>query len=280
MSFDDYPDVSEIHNNLGVVYDYLGRYDESVQEYKEALRTEPTLMIAYNGMITVYVKVGQIDSALVWLRRQLEYDPQSVWPYDNLGWAYLAVDSLEEAAAAFERALEFDPDYTMDLFRLGHTYRLLGRHQKTMELFQKVLNITPNDPWAHYHVGIVYGLLGAEGKARDHFERFRQAAAEWVQQDSTNAINRISLGYAYTRLGQKERGWDLGQEAMAIDSTIHFEYALLLSLHGNVQGAIDQLELEAENGSLNFIWAKIHPDLVPLFDEPRFKNLMDQIVNK
>jgi len=69
-------------------------------------------------------------------------------------------------------------------------------------------------------------------------------------------------------------GWSMGQKAMAIDPTQHFGFAMLLSVHGKKQEAIDQLELAIENGYHNYIWIKIHVDFQPLYDEPRFKELI------
>ncbi|MFQ6114596.1 MAG: tetratricopeptide repeat protein, partial [bacterium] len=275
----DYPDLSVVHNNLGRIYYLMGRYEESAAEYKEALRTEPTLMIAYNGMIDIYLyKLGQVDSALVWLKRQLSYKPNSAWPYDHLGWAYLGVDSLEQAKKAFERALEIDPRFTLSLYRLSYSYRLQGLYQQALGPLQKILDINPKESIAHYQLGVLYQLMGNEKEARTHFERFREDAEQWVREDPSNGENYVSLGLVLTRLGEKEQGWAMAEKARAIKTTSHLGYAQLLTALGKKQEAIDHLELQVEQGYRNYIWMKIHPDLMNLYGEPRFKKLMNRFL--
>ncbi|MFQ5864589.1 MAG: protein kinase [bacterium] len=277
----DYPDLSLVHNNLGRIYYFMGRYEEAVTEYKEALRTEPTLMIAYNGVITIYLwQLGEVDSALVWLRRQMSYEPTSVWPYDNLGWAYLGVDSLEQAVEAFSRALEIDPRFILDLYRLSHAYRLQGRYQEALQPLQKILEINSNESTAYYQLGILYQLLGNEDEARRKFERFRKDAEKRIGEDPDNGENYISLGLVLTRLGEREQGWKMADKAREMESTSHFGYAQLLAVLGKKQEAIDHLELQVEQGYRNYIWMKIHPDLQMLYAEPRFKELMNRVLKR
>lgn len=275
----DYPDLSTIHNNLGRVYYFLGRYEEAVTEYREALRTEPTLMIAYDGLITIYLRqLGQIDSALVWLRRQFSHNPKSVWAYDNLGWAYLGADSLEQAKEAFVRALEIAPQFAFALHGLGHTYLLQGRYQDAIHPLKRILQTDPTESSVKYQLGLLYQLMGNEKASQRYFERFRKDVEKWVQEDPENADNYITLGLVLTRLGQKERGWSIGQRGMEMDSTLHFEFAQLLCAQGKPQEALDQLELAVQKGFTDYIGIKVHPDLQVLYDEPRFKDLMNRVL--
>jgi len=277
----DYPDLSTVHNNLGRVYYFLGRYEEAVTEYKEALRTEPTLMIAYNGLITIYLRqLGQIDSALVWLGRQFSHNPKSVWAYDNLGWAYLGVDSLEQAKEAFIRALEINPKSPWGLYSLSHTYRLQSRYQEAVRPLKRILKTDSTESSAKYQLGIIYQLMGNEEAAQRHFERFRKDVEKRVQEDPDNGANYITLGLVLTRLGQKERGWSMGQRGMKMDSTLHFEFAQLLCAQGKKQEALDQLELAVQTGFTDYIWMKIHLDLQVLYDEPRFRDLINRVLKK
>jgi serine/threonine protein kinase/tetratricopeptide (TPR) repeat protein len=277
----DYPDLSVVHNNLGRIYYFMGRYEEAVKEYKEALRTEPTLMIAYNGMISIYLNnLGQVDSALVWLKRQLSYEPDNVWPYDQLGWAYLGVDSLQQAERAFERALKIDPRFTLGLYHLSHALRLQGRYQEALQPLQKILEINPKESVAHYQLGLLHQLIGNEKEARRHFERFRKDAEQRVREDPSNGENYISLGLVLTRLGERDQGWAMAEKARGMKSTSHFGYAQLLTVLGKKQKAIDHLKLQVEQGYRSVIWMKIHPDLQPLYAEPRFKELINKVLRK
>lgn len=270
-----YPDHTAAHNNLGWLYQQMGRDEEAVAQYKETLRIDPYLMLTYNGLNFVYLnKLGRVDSALVWSKRQIFYNDRHARAYDNLGWAYLAADSLEEARRAFARALEIDPAFMLDRFRLGHTLRLQGKYQEARQAFQEIIDRDAAECQGFYNLGIIHRLMKDEAAARRSFESARQCFATWVKEDPKDAFNHILVGMAHARLGADQEAVAIGQKAMAIDSTQHFEFALLLSVQGKVPEALGQLELAVQTGFRNYIWMKIHPDLQNLYGEPRFQDLL------
>lgn len=276
-----YPDDEASHNNLGWYYFRLERYEDAIAAYKEAIEINPYLMLPYNGLNWIYLyQLGELDLALELCERQISYNNQNAWAYNNLGWAYLGKDNLEEAKKAFEKALETDPRFILVLYRLAHTYRLQGRFQEALQPLEKILEIDQTESSAHYDLGTIYQLLGNTKEARRHFEKFRKDPEKWVKENPKDANNYISLGVVLTRLGEKDRGWSMGQKAIAIDPAQHFGFAMLLSVQGKKQEAIDQLELAIENGYHNYIWIKIHLDFQPLYEEPRFQELIRQGLNK
>jgi serine/threonine protein kinase/cytochrome c-type biogenesis protein CcmH/NrfG len=272
-----YPGDSAAHNNLGRYYEQMGRFEDAIAEYKETLRIDPYLMLTYNGLINLYLrKKGDLDSALEWCERQLSYDDKHIWAYNNLAWIYLGKDDLEKAKAAGEKALENNPRFVWGLFSLGHVHRQRGRYEDALRSLKKILEINPEEPYAAYQVGHLYQLMGDDKSAHPYFEKYHKQAEKWVQENPNHAYSLISLGLALTRLGQKKQGWAVGQKGMKLEPNGYFGNAQLLSVHGKIQEAIGQLELLIEKGYGNYVWIKIHPDFQPLYDEPRFKEMIRQ----
>jgi len=270
-----YPDFSPAHNNMGFYYQQMGRFEDAVIEFKEALRIDPYLMLTYSNLVNLYIyQLGDLNSALEWCKRQLSYDDKQIWAYNSLAWIYLGKDDLEKAKAACEKAVEINPNFVMGLFSLGHTCRLQGRYEEALRPLKKILEINPAEPYAAYHVGNLYQLMGDDKSARPYFEKYHKQAEIWVQENPDHAYSLITLGLALTRLGQKKQGWATGQKGMELEPEGHFGNAQLLSVQGKIQEAIDQLEQLVENGYSNYVWIKIHPDFQPLYDEPRFKELI------
>ncbi len=276
-----YPDLSVGHNNLGRVYEAMGHYEDAVAEYKKAIRLDDYFIVPYNSLAVIYLyKSGEVDSALVWTKRQIAKNPDTFWGYDHLGWAYLGLDSLALAKAAFARALAINPRAKAQLYRLAHTLRLMGDYKEAIETLRKIPTFDAKDPWPDYQLGILYQLTGDPKRARKHFERFRQQIEKSLGTDPDDAYNYIALGLVLTRLGQTERGLSLGRKAMLVDSTQHFGFAELLSAQGKIQEALDQLKLAIQSGEKNYIWFKVDPDLQPLYGEPRFRDLMNKVLNR
>ena len=76
---DAYPDGADNYARLASVYSRIGRHEAAVEQYKEAIRVEPTMSIALDGLASEYLeKLGRVDLAIQWLRRQMSYHPQDV----------------------------------------------------------------------------------------------------------------------------------------------------------------------------------------------------------
>jgi hypothetical protein len=58
-----YPRDFAPYINLGVGHTWLGKYDKSVTETKEALRLEPNNVLAYTNLAALYIKLGRLNEA-------------------------------------------------------------------------------------------------------------------------------------------------------------------------------------------------------------------------
>jgi serine/threonine protein kinase/Flp pilus assembly protein TadD len=276
-----YPDAGGTHNNIGRVYLRMERYEDAAAEFKEAIRIDPYLMVSYFNLNDIYLfQLGDVASALALCKQQIAYNDRDQGAYYHLGWAYWGKDDLEQARVAFGKALEIGPQLTWNLSGLGHTYRLQGRYSEALQTFLKILQVDAKESAAHYDAGAVCQLMGDVSAARKHFESFREDAEKRVRKNPQNALDYLDLARALTRLGQKKHGWGLGQKAMSIDPSKHFEFSLLLCLHGKKQEALDHLDLAVQKGFRNYLWMKIHPDLQTISSESRFQNLTNKVLKK
>jgi len=275
-----YPDYGPAYNNLGWFYERLGRYFEAIDNFKRAILLDPSLLVAYRGICYRYEQLGEIDSSLVWAKRWTAEYPDDANGWTSLGWMYLGKDSLRQAQTTFEKAQEINPHFTLILYNLGHTYRLQGNYREAIKSLQRILEMSPSDSWAHYQLGVLYHLNGDNQTSHRHFEYIKSEVEKWIRQDPEKVYNFYLLGLVLTRMGETQLGWDMGQKALAIDSTQHFVYAQLLTLHGQTQEAIDQLELAVQKGYRNYIAMKTHMDLHPLNNEPEFQKFLEKVLKK
>jgi tetratricopeptide (TPR) repeat protein len=275
MSVEAYPDASVNHNNLGTVYSMLGRPQEAANQYQEAIRAEPTMMIAYNGLVSEYLEsLGRIDLALEWLRRQMAYEPQSPWPYYNLAYAYVGIDDPEQAVAALERSLEYDPEFVEGIELLGHTLRLLGRYDESLATFGRLLEADPDAVEPHYYMGIVYELKGDKRRAGDYYDRCRRIMQWRAEDNPDDAIYLIEFAIVLTRIGQHSGARVAAEKAAGIDTTAFLEWARFRSVRGEAEKSLGQLEQALARGFRDLIILKYHPDFQPLHTDPRFADLL------
>ncbi len=272
----EYPDASIYRNYLGAVYGMLGKHKEAVTEYREAIRAEPTLMIAYNGLATEYLDhLGRVDLALVWLRRQMAYDPEIALPYANLAYAYIGADSLDQAGAALDQALVYDAELGFGLELAGHLLWLEGRYDESLVMFARMLAANPDAVEPHYYMGVVYQSKGAGTNARDHFDRFRRVSQWRTEDNPDNAGYFFDLGVVLARMGQTNRSRAAGDRAAEIDPAAYYNLARLYSVQGRTDDAFELLGRAVDAGFRDLVVLKYHPDFKNMRADPRLAQILE-----
>jgi serine/threonine protein kinase/tetratricopeptide (TPR) repeat protein len=280
-----YPDDPIYHNNIGWFCGQIGRYDEAIHEYKEALRIDPFLMVSYDGLAEVYLrKTGQATSAVELCLKEIRLDDRSFWAYDNLGFAYLGTGNLEGARAALEKALQLGENpkgevaeegrpYRAILYNLGHVFRLQQKYSEAVRVLQRIPEMF-SDAEADYQIGIVYQLMRDNVAARAHFGKYRKLLEKAIRDHPSGADNYIKLALVSQRLGLIQEAQSTFQKAAGLDSEQHFAFARFYSVSGRTEDALRELETAIGNGWSNYIWMKVHPDFQNLYEDFRFQALL------
>jgi adenylate cyclase len=119
----------------------------------------------------------------------------------------------------------------------------------------------------------------APAVARAAFERTERHIV--VHPEDPRALYLGAL--ALQQLGNPERALEWAARALAIDpdenSTL-YNVACLYVQMGDHNRALDLIETTIRNGFGQKEWLENDPDLAPLHDEPRFKNLMRKLSQK
>lgn len=71
------PDHAEIHNNLGDVYERLGRFAEALRHYQRSIELKnPNMAVTYLGLGDVYLRTGEYAQAVAAYDQGLRLDPK------------------------------------------------------------------------------------------------------------------------------------------------------------------------------------------------------------
>jgi eukaryotic-like serine/threonine-protein kinase len=281
---DLYPDLSAGFNNLAWYYYQMGRYSDSIAAYKQAIRLDPYLMLSYDILNLIYLnQIGDLSAALALSREQIARNDSHAEAYDNMGWAYLGQGDLNLAAEMFKKAIELDPRRSLVRFRLGHIYRIQSRYPEAVDILLSILKIDPSafriydDPpySAYYDAGVAYQGWGNRELARQNFERFMNEVQKRSKAEPNNPKYRFDLALALGRLGQGEQSLNVANSALKVSPAKYFEFARVLSVNGRTEEALDSLEKAVNAGFRNFIQLRIHPDFENLYDEARYRNLIE-----
>jgi eukaryotic-like serine/threonine-protein kinase len=274
-----YPDDSVTHVSLGRTYTEMGRVPDALAEYKEALRIDPRFVLAYANVGGTYLyQMGDVASALPVCQKILELDPANAWAQDCLGLSYFAKGELPQAQAAFEKAVAANPQATISRYRLAHTHRLQGHYPQALETLQQIQKFDPSETSVFYDIGVVYEQMGDRQKTRESFTRYRREVEAHSKKTLHEPGTQLDLAATFAHLGETDHARQMLRKAMAKAPQLHLESAVVLSLLDEKKEAVDQLELAIQNGYTNYIWLKMHPDLLPLHGYPAFEQLIGKMI--
>ena len=99
------------HNNLGTELKNLGRDDEAVTHFREALLIWPHHLAARFNLALTLAHQDQLNAAIWHFSQVLQVKPDDVEAHYNIGVAYARQGQTEQARAHFSEALRIDPGY-------------------------------------------------------------------------------------------------------------------------------------------------------------------------
>jgi tetratricopeptide (TPR) repeat protein len=137
------PRFMRAHDNLGLCYEALGRFDEAIHSYEEAIR----------------------------LSR--EEGTPSPWPSLNLGLLLTRLDRLDEAETRFRESLAFDPGFAPAHYQLGLTLEKKGQATAAVAEIEEAARLDPTSSETQYALARLYRRAGDTEKADRALERFR-----------------------------------------------------------------------------------------------------------
>ncbi|MBF0464174.1 MAG: tetratricopeptide repeat protein [Nitrospirae bacterium] len=115
-----------ILNNLGASLISMGRSDEAVGYFKQAVEINPIYVEANVNYANALVRLRQADNSILYYNIALKLKPNIPEAYNGLGTAMIVKGNKDEAARYFKKAIQLRPGYEDALFNL----RLIERGVK------------------------------------------------------------------------------------------------------------------------------------------------------
>jgi len=123
-------------------------YDEAEALYKEAIRFDPHLAIAYTNLGNVRFRRGDEPGALALYRQALQVDPQQPEAHYNIGYVALEHGDAPTAVEHFERAIETDARFADAHFNLAMALERVKEPGRARDHWRRYLALEPTGTWA------------------------------------------------------------------------------------------------------------------------------------
>ena len=264
--------AGEFYFELAKAYVEVGRDEDAIRSYEEAVQRKPKLRLAWLGLGRTLTKTAQFRRAIEVMEKGASMGVEDATVLNDLGLTYLAGGRLADATRVLQRAVTLDPNHSEAHNSLGSALRELGdpasaeqayRNAIRMQpdflaaqlnlakllvargdlsqvdyLFPKIIAAEPKSAVARYEYGLA--LAGAEryDQAREQFE-----AATRLDSDLAEA--QAGLGDMLSLKNRIEEAATHYRRALATKPELgnaHLGLAMVLDAQGRRLDAISHLE--------------------------------------
>ena len=135
-------------SNLGGAYSNLGREDEAVKCFREALQIEPRFGFGSFNLSNSLLRLGRPQEALDALSKMIDLHKDAGTQPDvvyTVGLSLAGVGRYDEALAIFKRILEVMPDHIKAHKASAMVYRKTNNPQLALEHYRIIAKIQPPD---------------------------------------------------------------------------------------------------------------------------------------
>ena len=131
------PDDPHAYLFLGDLYATHDDYTTAIEYYEKAIARDRTLAQGYFNLGVVYDKLGKIEQSLAMYEcavAHAAWDPRYL---NNLAYAYFRHQDYGEALATYEKALKLDPQFLLTYFELANSFRARGHPEQALRYLEK-----------------------------------------------------------------------------------------------------------------------------------------------
>ena len=157
--------------NKGASLKSLGRFDEAIQCYDQALRIDPQYAAAWSNKGNSLASLGRFDEALQCFEQALRITPQLVEAWVSKGASLANLGRFAEAVQCYDQALRINPQYAEAWDNKGNSLGSLGRFDEAIQCHEQALVINPQYPEAWYDKGVSLSGLGRFAEAVRCFDQ-------------------------------------------------------------------------------------------------------------
>jgi eukaryotic-like serine/threonine-protein kinase len=238
------PALAAAHTCLGRVFAGTGRYENALQQFRQAVDLEPTNDTAYAGLADSYEEVGQLADAEKTFKQAIALRPNYWATYNWLGLYYQHHARYEDAAAMYGQVVALAPDSFTGYYNLGGVRILQGRYADAIPFLEQSLTIRSTAD-ARSNLATAYFQMRRYAEAAVHFEQA-------VKLDEKNYLLWGNLGDAYSwapgRRGEAAGAYGqaiaLGEQILRVnprDAEVLSSLAMYHAMRGERKAAMDNL---------------------------------------
>lgn len=212
----------------GYILAQLGRHEEAIRDFRQALDADPQLADAHNNLGVSLQASGHSEEAIESFSRAVAIQPAYADAWNNKGLACQALGRFTEALDAHRQAVETDPQHENALAELAATLERGNQVVEAREIAERALEINPGQRKA----GLVLAVLDRRDGDLESAEARCRALLTNTESDQEKGEVSLELAQCLDKLQRYDEAFgffEQGQESLlkswqrVPDKQIYFE---------------------------------------------------------
>ena len=138
------PNYAAGHNNLGVSFQDLGNYEDSIPCFTKALSLKSNYAEAHNNLGNSFKDQGNLEKAIAAYEKAISCKPNYSAAHNNMGRALHENNNLEKADDALKKAISINPKNFSAYNNLGLLYKDQGKIDEAINSFEQAISLNRN----------------------------------------------------------------------------------------------------------------------------------------
>jgi tetratricopeptide (TPR) repeat protein len=182
---------SKAYKQIGNLLDDMGRPQESIEAFTNAITINPKDALSYNDLGAVYFKLNRLDDALKVIEKAIEIDPECANAHNNLGFYYYDSGEYNKAIDLFSKAVDLDSECYPAYVNLGLAYNKLGNYSEAVVAYKRAIELKTKDALVFNDLGFALDNSGHSKEAKEAYKR-----AIKIDPNCFEAYNNLGLIYS------------------------------------------------------------------------------------
>jgi Flp pilus assembly protein TadD len=163
-----------------------GELAAAAEHYEESLALDPSQAPAHNNLGNVYQGLGRAEEAMAAFRSAIAVDDAFAEAHLNLGIALHRADAIDEAAECYRAALQRKPALADASLNLGYLLEQQGDARNAADSYRRAIAAQPENAEAHFNHALLLLQAGDFARGWDEYEwrlKLPDLAPFWPYQD-------------------------------------------------------------------------------------------------
>ena len=239
------PQMAWTHNELGLALGRLGRFNEALAAYREAVRLDQANAVYLSNLAETLFLTSQPKEAEAAARRAVELDPKQPGILKSAASVLAVLGLNNDAVSLLNQAVKLAPkDANAHFLRAGCLMQTgPAGWDAAIESINAAIDLLPNEPLSHSRKGFLLSYQGDNAAAESEFK---------TAIDIPNAPAVIHTDYAQFLAKEKRYSEALGQAKIAVqlEGSIAAHHAQLAQCYQNLGKSDEAIAAQREAAKL------------------------------